>query len=481
MSARSLRGLCHAGLLLLASTLALAGAGCGGGGDSGGKDAFVGPPWPTVMPVLSTDPPLRGLIHARGVIHLHSPYSHDACDGNGLPDGGSGINEVCLARFRAAICDDRLDFAMLTDHKTSFAYFPFDKLLLLDAAAGDTAIMKDGSPMANQMACPGTSFKPLLMVGHEDRLMPVGLEKHAVDAAGSDANEQFYAREDLAQAMTYQQLGAQVLIPHTESRSLETLRMLAPALAGIEVFSLHAMMDGRLRSEFLGLDQAGAVRAFAQFSQEAGAAPDLAFLPAFSPNDNDLGKWAALTAEGIKLAGVSGCDAHENVAAIKLSDGDRVDSYRRMIRWATTHVLVTEVTPAGVKAGIGAGRTLVIFEVYGSPQGFDFHATRAAGGIVEMGGEAAVGDMLEVAPPTVLGVEAGAQPVRTMRLLRATAGGWVEVARSPGAIAFPVTSAGAYRAEVLMTPTHLAPWLGKDPSKYLREVPWIYASPIYVK
>ena len=42
--------------------------------------------------------------------------------------------------------------------------------------------------------------------------------------------------------------------------------------------------------------------------------------------------------------------------------------------------------------------------------------------------------------------------------------------------------AGAYRAEVRLTPTHLAPYLGPEASAALLRTPvvWIYANPVYV-
>jgi hypothetical protein len=45
----------------------------------------------------------------------------------------------------------------------------------------------------------------------------------------------------------------------------------------------------------------------------------------------------------------------------------------------------------------------------------------------------------------------------------------------------PLTVAGAYRVEVKMIPRHLGPYLGTlGPAYSERELPWIYASPIYV-
>ncbi len=51
---------------------------------------------------------------AKGVLHVHSVYSHDACDGDGLPDGSP--NAPCLADMRAAPCNVGYDFAAYRDN-----------------------------------------------------------------------------------------------------------------------------------------------------------------------------------------------------------------------------------------------------------------------------------------------------------------------------------------------------------------------------
>ena len=37
----------------------------------------------------------------RGIVHLHSHYSHDACDGNPMPDGVP--DEACLQDLRSGL------------------------------------------------------------------------------------------------------------------------------------------------------------------------------------------------------------------------------------------------------------------------------------------------------------------------------------------------------------------------------------------
>ena len=58
------------------------------------------------------------------------------------------------------------------------------------------------------------------------------------------------------------------------------------------------------------------------------------------------------------MIGTAGTDAHQNVLPILLRDGERGDSYRRMLRWFSNMVLVEsgEPTPATAQAALEAGR-----------------------------------------------------------------------------------------------------------------------------
>ena len=65
---------------------------------------------------------------ARTIMHLHSPYSWDSCDKKGLI--GGQVNAECLADLRFALCEDRVDFAFLTDHTNAMVDYEFDELLI---------------------------------------------------------------------------------------------------------------------------------------------------------------------------------------------------------------------------------------------------------------------------------------------------------------------------------------------------------------
>src|SRR5438067_11991814 len=79
------------------------------------------PAWDKTLPDASVMGVRRGLTPARGIIHLHSPYSHDACDNHPRDATTNAPNEACLEDLRTALCVDKIDFAALTDHDDTMA------------------------------------------------------------------------------------------------------------------------------------------------------------------------------------------------------------------------------------------------------------------------------------------------------------------------------------------------------------------------
>jgi hypothetical protein len=72
----------------------------------------------------------RGLLDVRGLIHAHSVYSHDACDGEPRDPTTDAINEPCFDDFRRDLCTAGHDFVMLTDHDDSFSRTEYPEVLL---------------------------------------------------------------------------------------------------------------------------------------------------------------------------------------------------------------------------------------------------------------------------------------------------------------------------------------------------------------
>ncbi len=77
---------------------------CSGGDDPVLRDtADVGPrevPWSRGVPAL--DPGPRGYQARRSIVHLHSPWSHDACDGQGIDEVGPACRTSAAGCARRA-------------------------------------------------------------------------------------------------------------------------------------------------------------------------------------------------------------------------------------------------------------------------------------------------------------------------------------------------------------------------------------------
>ncbi len=449
-------------------------ASCGGSPAQRAADgppaADAAPPWSLAPPPSSIYGPRRGLRVVRGVIHAHTAYSHDACDGEPVQNGVT--NQPCLDDFRAALCKARLDYVMLTDHDDRMAGQPFERLLL------DLPIVSQGgAPIGAVQTCPDGS-QVTLLVGGENGLMPVGLDQHP--PGDEAARAAAYDAEDEAAVALFRALGAVVLVPHTESRSLALLRRLRPD--GIEIYNLHANVDPRIRETWLGLPAYGAVEAIAPFigRDPETPEPDLALLGMLEPNRVALASWDALLSEG-PMVGTAGTDCHQNAFPVTLKDDERGDSYRRMMRWFSNVLLVRDTSPGALKEALGSGRLFVVFDVFGTPADLDFFA-RTPDGTAEVGQTVAPASTLVVRRPQVAGLSGSLQPDVRIRLLRARPGGAVEVASSATSdLAHRTLEPGAYRAEVLITPRHLAPLLGSLSSMLVREYVWVYTNAIHVR
>ena len=133
--------------------------------------------WDKCLPDLQfLAPSPSGLSWQRSIIHLHSPYSHDARDGNGYVDGV--LNEACLADLRYALCETHIDVAFLTDHPAHAAEATLKDLLLTQA--GDAVIAPYGQPIGNQITCPNGHIVQWYP-GVEDELMPLALESDVAE------------------------------------------------------------------------------------------------------------------------------------------------------------------------------------------------------------------------------------------------------------------------------------------------------------
>ncbi len=441
------------------------------------------PAWNKDLPPSSELGAWRGLVAARGIVHLHSPYSHDACDNmprDPLPLGAP--NEPCLADLRYALCAEQIDYAALTDHDDTMADEDFTTLFNM-RDTDQPVLDSGGAQIASHMTC-DDGHVVTIMVGGENTLMPVMLHQHVPGTI--QQRHDTYNADTLDASNAFRAAGGLTWIAHTEEHDISELRAVQPD--GIEVYNLHANIDPKIRGPYLGLDPSGAIEAVAPFADTnpGHPEPDLALLSFLEVNQPAIDRWTQLLADGRHVPVTAGTDAHENALPILLADGERGDSYRRMIRWFANDVLVQDPSdPLQVEAALAAGRVFVAFEMMGTPVGFDVHAVLPAGTAVELGGTVHVADgaTLVVDVPTVRKLDRSLPaPEIHATVLRIDATGSTVVATGDGPeLTVPLAAAGAYRVEITMVPHHLGPYLA-DLGTAAAEVeqPWIYASPIYV-
>ncbi len=421
-------------------------------------------------------PAPRGWREYRGIVHLHSWMSHDACDGHERPEF---TDEQCLANLRAGICATAQDYIFLTDHPARYEDHEYPETLLY--AEGDELVVTNGKPVANRLRC-DDGRAVLLQAGYEStNLMPGGLAEHAdPDPAVRAA---LYDATDATTIARLREKGALLFLPHTESKEFGWYATVP--LAGMEIYNLHANVDPRIRENHLGLDGIAYLADMLKFAEpgEDGPHPDLAFLTFFAPNDVSLRAWERMLAVR-KVAGLAGTDAHENVFVNRMRDGERGDSYRRMMSFFSNRIRVREgagpLPLAAPRAAIESLHGFVAFEALGVPAGFDFYA-EGKEGAVEMGGDASVGDALVVSVPRVYGLNPKRTPPAVVAVVYRIAGGErTEIARGSHDLRIPLAAPGIYRVEVRMTPHHLAEELGEFADRLIVEYPWIYSNPVFV-
>ena len=405
---------------------------------------------------------------ARSIIHLHSTHSHDACDGN--PRVDDDYNWPCWQSLRLALCAARIDHAYLTDHPTHFVEVPFEDLMLHEE--GDELLRDElDRPYANRITCPD-GFVVTIRPGAEDELMPVGMREH-VPGDAEERNRTMNARTPEAVA-AMRATGALIWQAHVEERGLEILSPVG--LDGLEIYQLHANLDPESRA-LMGLDPFAPIADLFPFlSGTAVVHPDLALLAFLVDNQPSLDRWGALLQEA-PITGSGGTDAHENTFPGIAGDGERLDSYRRMMSWFSNNLLVTDDTPEAADEALRNGRSVVVFDVFGPLDGLDVWlddgVTRHEVGASVPSGDALV---LRGTVPRPTGPTGLPATVRGL-VLRAVGEGWSTVAElEPGEFAVALEGDGAYRLEVRTTAAHFGPLLAEFAGFADREYPWIYTN-----
>ena len=456
------------------------------------------------------------------IVHLHGPFSKDACDGNGLPDGKTP-NAPCLADLRAGLCASGLTVAFLTDHPTHMKDFPFPALLYHDAAAGDT-LLRDAAdqPFANQIHCAKSPELPAhdvtVLVGFEgEHTMPVGMHGHL---SQKDLYKVGLADSvTLAEAQTVRDevhaRGGLVVLAHAEQGLISAQRV-RDAVDVVELYNIHANVMFSYIAEPARLFEMDPWLA----PPAEAAHPDLAIVPALTTvQEQPIELWHQVL-QVQKVGTALGSDAHENVQfpqfcaggmmdalceeqkaaaphayaafakpgnnAITLADGVRYDNYKRMLRWYSSRArlpISQKQMQERVLTALQTGHSHHVWNVFGEPDRLDLVAVAKT----EFGWKVAdIGDSVPLRPDLLLGIawphvvaepwspfssaSADAAP-REVRLWRVTADGAAVIATwdgktttgdlrvDDGVAWLRAPGVGRYHLEVRIQPRHLAPAL----------------------
>ncbi|MCA9712177.1 MAG: hypothetical protein KDK70_40445, partial [Myxococcales bacterium] len=215
---------------------------------------------------------------------------------------------------------------------------------------------------------------------------------------------------------------------------------------------------------------------------------DLVLFPLWQEDPRYQQRWGSVLASGVRRVTTMGTDAHRNTFPQALPDGERVDSFRRMLLWFSNHLLI-EPAPDGswddlaVKDALRAGRLYGVFEYMGYASGFDA-VVESDAGLHEIGSDVSLSDGPEIVVqrPSVQALDPEVTaPVVTLHVLRAIDGGFEEVASTgEDELRHAPDQPGAYRVEVRIVPLHLSEHLGSYAGMAADPRVWIYANPFYV-
>ena len=258
---------------------------------------------------------------------------------------------------------------------------------------------------------------------------------------------------------------------------------------GFEMYNLHA-------NTFLGAGIAlGLLDRVNNGDKDVGH-PDLLILQLWSEDERYLQRWGRFLARGRRAITTMGTDCHRNTFTTILEDGERADSYRRMMIAFSNHLLVRPnadgtFDDANLKEALAAGRNFGVFEMIGYPVGFDAHGEKD-NATYEVGEVMPVGTTWRVTRPRIENLDpARTAPPMRLRVLKAVddTQGFDVVGESDDAdLTVTLDSPGAYRAEVRMMPEHVREDLRSDAVFVLdeaaldgRDYVWIYTGAFYVE
>ena len=498
------------------------------GGESGESDESSGG---TTMEA-DPDPP-DPLVARRGVMHLHSPYSHDACDGDGLPMGEP--NAPCLADLRAALCATGLDFAFLTDHPAHMQEQEFVADLLYSEADGDELVLEGDAPILNLLRC-DDDRRVALAVGYEStHTLPLGLHHHVASEFYAGLIDADPLEVSTALVGALKDAGAVVAIAHSEEEDLSAQRIVDVGLDAMEWYNPHGNFLNVFGGDSVTSDPAALLDLFQALTpfmagSDAGAHADLVYLqllPSWPQAGFD--KWREVQ-RSRAVTGILGSDVHQNVSVaplcdqdnpiaqqaciagakallpdeldslvdggtVQMADGDRLDSYARIMRWLENRVLTPpgDLSLASLQDALRGGRNYGLFAVFGEPADLRYFATDASETYLSIG-DGATGPLtlevrapsrplpLHAAGPQWTEEQAKAAEVR-VELWRTDAVGTTMVTMQSGlgsTLSHPAGDPGAYHVEIWIRPQHLEAALGDQSALADVWYMWLITNPIRV-
>ena len=437
------------------------------------------PTYDSSLPDTSKFQAVRNLHLFRVISHLHSPYSYDACDRHGISN--DQVDQDCLDHIRAALCINHIDMTFLTDHPDAMARYPFSRLLLTQT--GDSVTNSGQNPYVNTLSGCSDGFKPQLSVGFEGRILALGMKTHL----GSDviARETLYKDETIElRNQLAADVGALVIIPHTESREDGLIQSLKPD--GIEIENIHAITDPKIRKANLNMPPFAHIPSIITYLLDPYKElnPDFAFLGFLEFPEIYFQKWNTYINKNGNVTGLTGNDAHENTFPQKVADGERFDSVRRMTRTISNYVLAADRSVDSIKAAIKARRSYLVVEGLGTPLGLDFsvevgQTVANVGDTVSLSGGKAI---IEVPIPSLMAVTSfgSSAPVVRIELRKVLDQGQDQVVAeaTDSNLRYETQIHGAYRAHIYLTPNHLKPFLGSLADRAMIEYSWIITNHI---
>ena len=412
----------------------------------------------------------------RTTIHIHSLFSHDACDSEPIKKGIPNIK--CLLSFRKALCDNHEDVVFLTEHRNSMAFTDFNQLL--NPQPGDQLIY-DGNYIIGSIQNCEDGHQVRVYPGSENNLMTLGLLHHP-EIINQDL-EHTYNEGSPKAVDNFRQSGALVAINHPEKRTLENIQKLHPDL--LEIYNLHANIEDVIRENKFGkafLELMRLINFFSNPLQES----DLSFLSFFRENSGYLKKWSQLVIHQ-KLPGILALDCHENALKLPMHDGKRIDSYRRTSRWLSNFIRIKndEIDRGHILKSLHDGLSYSGFEIFGSPYGFIFEAIDNDGITYEMGDSINFNKFKRLNLEVNLNINEifrmySKIPPYEIQIFKASESGWLKVGSAHEfPYFFEVKEPGVYRSEIRIIPSHLKNLIPLSPF-LIHQYPWIYSNPIYI-